>query len=165
MEGLYEAGYVDAERKVRVDVLHIPHFGNDRNVSEEFFRSVIAKDYIITGDGRHNNPEPDTLNMLVRARANESYTLDFAYRIEPGTRQRRRTRASGRPIWERTRRVLRQRTRRRRELPADLPPAGRKLAAYQFTPTRPLLNARNRTRWWNTLLRMFELTGSVTSTE
>ncbi|HEX6182315.1 MAG TPA: TIR domain-containing protein [Pyrinomonadaceae bacterium] len=81
MEGLRAAGYLDADGKVRVDVLHIPHFGSDYNVSEEFFRRVVAKDYIITGDGTHNNPEPATLNMIVRARASDSYTLDFSYRI------------------------------------------------------------------------------------
>ena len=81
LEGLHEAGYLDSEGKVYVDVLHIPHYGSDRNVSEEFFRRVIAKQYIITGDGKFNNPETATLNMLTKARQNDVYSLQFAHRV------------------------------------------------------------------------------------
>lgn len=81
MEGLHEAGYLDNEGKVHVDLLHIPHYGSDLNVSEEFFKRVIAGQYIITGDGRFNNPETTTLNMLTTARQNEVYSLQFAHRV------------------------------------------------------------------------------------
>jgi hypothetical protein len=81
LEGLHEAGYLDDEGKVHLDVLHIPHYGSDLNVSEEFFKRVIADQYIITGDGKFNNPETATLNMLTKARQNEVYSLQFAHRV------------------------------------------------------------------------------------
>ena len=81
LEGLYEAGYLDNEGKVHVDVLHIPHYGSQLNVSEEFFKRVIADQYIITGDGTHTNPEIKTLDLLTTARQNQDYALQFAHRV------------------------------------------------------------------------------------
>ena len=86
LEGLHEAGYLDSDGKVRVDVLHIPHQGSDLNVSEEFFKRVIADHYIITGNGKNGNPETKTLEMLTNARQNDvsqsnrDYKLQFAHR-------------------------------------------------------------------------------------
>lgn len=81
LEGLHEAGYLDNEGKVEVDLLLLPHFGSDANVSEEFFKRVIAKEYIITGNGKNKNPEEATLQMLTAARENKSYILQFAHRV------------------------------------------------------------------------------------
>lgn len=81
LEGLHEAGYLDSSGKFEVDVLHIPHYGSDQNVSEGFFTRVLARNYIITGDGTHHNPEPTTMNMIVNARQNDQYVFQFAHRI------------------------------------------------------------------------------------
>ena len=81
LEGLHEAGYLDNDGKMHVDLLNIPHFGSDLNVSEDFFKRVIAQHYIITGDGMHSNPETEMLNMLTKARHDQFYTLQFAHRV------------------------------------------------------------------------------------
>jgi hypothetical protein len=81
LEGLHEAGYLDRDGKVNVDVLEIPHQGSNFHVSEEFFKRVIATHYIITGDGKLGNPEEETLQMLTDARQSADYTLQFAYRV------------------------------------------------------------------------------------
>jgi hypothetical protein len=79
--GLHEAGYLDVNGKVEVDLLHIPHYASDQNVSEEFFKRVSAKNYVITGDGTHHNPEPKTMNMIFDARQNDQYFIHFSHRI------------------------------------------------------------------------------------
>jgi|GEM_PF-4028784 len=79
--GLHEAGYLDANGKVEVDLLHIPHLGTDLNVSEEFFKRVLAKNYLISGDGTFDNPKPETMNMIFNARQNDQYVLYFSNRI------------------------------------------------------------------------------------
>lgn len=81
LEGLHQAGYLDNDGKVNVEVLHIPHQGSHHHVTEEFFKRVTATQYIITGDGHQGNPEIPTLDMLTKARQNEEYKLVFANRV------------------------------------------------------------------------------------
>jgi hypothetical protein len=61
--------------KLHVDLLKIPHHGSDHNVSTEFFRQVTADHYVVSGDGKHGNPEIGTLKMLSEARGNARFTL------------------------------------------------------------------------------------------
>ena len=79
VDGLAAANLLDAG-KVHFDVLKVPHHGSDRNVDTEFFRSVTADHYVISGDGAHGNPEPATLRMLDEARGDASYDVWFTYR-------------------------------------------------------------------------------------
>ncbi|MBA4192346.1 MAG: hypothetical protein C0467_30615 [Planctomycetaceae bacterium] len=67
--------------KIEVDILKVPHHGSDRNVSTDFFRSVIAKHYVFSGDGSHNNPDKATLAMLTEARKTKKYTMWFTFRL------------------------------------------------------------------------------------
>jgi len=59
-----------------VDVLKVPHHGSDRNVTVDFFKAVPAKTYVISGDGKHDNPEPEMFRMIRDARAGDTgYTI------------------------------------------------------------------------------------------
>ena len=62
------------------DVLKVPHHGSDRNVSVDFFRQLPADHYIVSGNGKHGNPETETLRMLAEARGAAPYTVHFTYR-------------------------------------------------------------------------------------
>lgn len=70
---LFKAG------KFRCTLLKIPHHGSDHNVSTEFFRRVVADHYVFSGDGKHDNPELSTLQMLLDARPGEKYSVHFTY--------------------------------------------------------------------------------------
>lgn len=61
------------------DVFKLPHHGSDRNVTEEVFRKIKAKHYLVSGDGKHGNPEPAMFDMLFRARGNDDYTIHMTY--------------------------------------------------------------------------------------
>lgn len=64
ISGLETAGKLDAQGKLHVDILKIPHHGSDKNVSRSFFEKITADHYIISGNGRHHNPDKATLVML-----------------------------------------------------------------------------------------------------
>jgi beta-lactamase superfamily II metal-dependent hydrolase len=80
LQGLNSAG-LQANGKIDVDILKVPHHGSDRNVSTDFFRWVVAKHYVFCGDGSNCNPHAATLAMVTEARGNTNYTMWFAHRL------------------------------------------------------------------------------------
>lgn len=56
---------LDKNGKFHVDVLKVPHHGSDRNTSQEFFNIVYAEYYIISANGRDDNPSLDTLRWII----------------------------------------------------------------------------------------------------
>jgi beta-lactamase superfamily II metal-dependent hydrolase len=56
---------LDKEGKFYVDVLKVPHHGSDRNASREFFNTVIADYYVISANGRDDNPSVSTLKWII----------------------------------------------------------------------------------------------------
>jgi len=55
----------DNQGTIHVDILKVPHHGRDRNVSPEFFNTVIAEYYIVSANGRDDNPSIDTLKWII----------------------------------------------------------------------------------------------------
>jgi beta-lactamase superfamily II metal-dependent hydrolase len=103
MRGLQDAGVLTGE-SAHFDVLKLPHHGSDRNVTVDFFRRLPADHYIVSGNGKHGNPELATLRVLAEARGAAPYTVHFTYREgEEGLGQKIRTwkaeqKAAGRPV-------------------------------------------------------------------
>jgi len=56
---------LDKNGKFHVDVLKVPHHGSDRNTSQEFFSIVYAEYYMISANGRDDNPSLDTLRWII----------------------------------------------------------------------------------------------------
>ena len=80
---LAEAGLFDDHGRAHFDLLKMPHHGSDRNVAPEFFESITADRYVISGDGRHGNPEPDTFKMLLDSRKpGEHFNIYLTYALE-----------------------------------------------------------------------------------
>lgn len=65
LEGLRERQILTGET-MEVDVLKLPHHGSERNVSEEFFKTVLSKSYVISGNGDYDNPSAKTLIMIAK---------------------------------------------------------------------------------------------------
>jgi beta-lactamase superfamily II metal-dependent hydrolase len=103
LRGLEDAGVLNGET-ARFDVLKVPHHGSDRNVTVDFFRRLPADHYVVSGNGKHGNPEIETLRMLAEARGAAPYTVHFTYREgEDDLGRRIRTwkaeqKAAGRPV-------------------------------------------------------------------
>ncbi len=80
IENLEEHGLMDDEGKIHVDLLKMPHHGSDRNVEDDFFKRVTADHYVVSGDGRHHNPELETYRMLFKARqGGDPYVIHVTY--------------------------------------------------------------------------------------
>ena len=64
----------DKHGKFHVDILKVPHHGSDRNASAEFFDTVYADYYVISANGRDDNPSPDTLKWIIESNKNGKNT-------------------------------------------------------------------------------------------
>jgi len=69
-----------ADSTLQVNLLKVPHHGSDRNVETDFFRAVHADHYVISADGKDNNPELATLAMITDARRGDQFTIHFTNR-------------------------------------------------------------------------------------
>lgn len=94
LEGLRAAGLLTRSTN-HVQVLKMPHHGSDRNVDTDVFRTVTADNYVISGDGKYNNPELATLAMLTEARRGDDLFIYLTNREPRVVRwfDRKRTRA------------------------------------------------------------------------
>lgn len=67
LQGLGQAGLLDANGSLHVDLLKLPHHGSDRNVTKTFFKKVTADTYVASADGTNDNPDLATLIWIVEA--------------------------------------------------------------------------------------------------
>jgi beta-lactamase superfamily II metal-dependent hydrolase len=80
MEGL---DLVGKPGPLHVDILKVPHHGSSNNMETSFFERVTADHYVFSGDGKHGNPERETLEMLLEARGDdEDYTIHLTYAVK-----------------------------------------------------------------------------------
>ena len=62
---LSEKKMLNSEGRLHVDILKVPHHGSERNVSEQFFELVTADVYVISANGRDDNPSFATLKWII----------------------------------------------------------------------------------------------------
>lgn len=67
VDGLRAAGRL-TNGTFDVDVLKVPHHGSENNVDSDFVETVIARDYVFCGNGSHDNPNVDVIEMMFRRR-------------------------------------------------------------------------------------------------
>jgi ribonuclease BN (tRNA processing enzyme) len=67
-----ERGLLDSEGKYHVDVMKLPHHGSERNTSKEFFDTVTADNYVISANGRDDNPSLATLKWIIESKRKKS---------------------------------------------------------------------------------------------
>jgi beta-lactamase superfamily II metal-dependent hydrolase len=66
IEGLQTARLARNGR-LHVDVLKVQHHGSSRNTTRDFFDAITADTYVLSADGRHNNPQFETMKWIVEA--------------------------------------------------------------------------------------------------
>src|SRR5262249_55812253 len=71
VEGLEDAGYLK-EGRYSVDILKLPHHGSSRNCTEDLFKAVEAAHYVISANGKYDNPDTDTLCLIAEVRGEAS---------------------------------------------------------------------------------------------
>ena len=67
LQGLSQAGLLGPDGALHVDVLKMPHHGSSRNLTPAFLRTITADTYVISANGRHDNPDLACLIWLVEA--------------------------------------------------------------------------------------------------
>jgi hypothetical protein len=82
LQGLELVGLMKKGGKINVDLLKVPHHGSARNLDDDFFERIIAKHYVFSGNGEHGNPDREALEMLVKARRDDDYTIHLTYPID-----------------------------------------------------------------------------------
>jgi len=91
IDGLEMQNLLDENGACHVDCLKIPHHGSNRNVTPKFFEKVKADNYVISGAGKHGNPEPDTLSWIVKAAHKDERKIKIYVTNETdGTKELRR---------------------------------------------------------------------------
>ena len=81
LDGLRAAGLLNGQ-PLAVDILKVPHHGSDRNVDPDFFKQIVADAYVFSGDGKHGNPDRDTLQWIADARGKQAaYTVYLTYPV------------------------------------------------------------------------------------
>jgi beta-lactamase superfamily II metal-dependent hydrolase len=59
---------LDSKGKFYVDILKVPHHGSERNTTPEFFNTVRAEYYVISANGRDDNPSFNTLKWIIESK-------------------------------------------------------------------------------------------------
>jgi beta-lactamase superfamily II metal-dependent hydrolase len=86
LQGLERAGLLSPEGTLHVDLLKVPHHGSDRNVTKEFFETVTADIYVVSANGKHDNPDLITLKWMVEAAKEQGRAIEiFATNQTPST--------------------------------------------------------------------------------
>ena len=75
LEGLKEAGLLKEGGTLHVDILKMPHHGSVRNVTEEFLRTVTADHYVMSANGKYDNPDLGTLKLFSKVRGDSGCTV------------------------------------------------------------------------------------------
>ena len=76
LDGLKQAGVL-TDGKLHVDVLKVAHHGSDRNDTAKFFKTVTADTYVISANGKDDNPDYETLKWIVEAAHSAGRKIDI----------------------------------------------------------------------------------------
>lgn len=83
LQGLELVGLLKPGKQIEVDILKAPHHGSVHNVDADFFKRVVARHYVFSGDGVHGNPDRETLEMLLTARGVDAdYQVHLTYPLD-----------------------------------------------------------------------------------
>ena len=85
LKGLQDAGIAEQGGAVHLDILKLPHHGSIRNMRPEFLERVTADHYVISADGRHGNPETETLELIAASRKDDDFTIHLTNRVGTDT--------------------------------------------------------------------------------
>jgi hypothetical protein len=77
LDGLGQAGLLDNNGRMHVDVLKLPHHGSNRNITKTFFKKVTADTYVASANGKDDNPDLATLIWLVEAAKDQDRQVEI----------------------------------------------------------------------------------------
>ncbi|HET7434309.1 MAG TPA: hypothetical protein VFN10_06300 [Thermoanaerobaculia bacterium] len=78
LSALEGAGLLKKDKPLQLDLLKLPHHGSVRDVAPVFFERLQAKHYVISADGKHSNPDIETLELISKSRKDDDFTSHIA---------------------------------------------------------------------------------------
>jgi len=79
LNALDEEGFVEND-VCEVDVFKWPHHGSIKNLPQGIFKSIVADHHVISANGRHDNPDIESIELFVREhQADQATTLHMTY--------------------------------------------------------------------------------------
>ena len=83
LDGLEEINWPKQNGRWHFDLIKLPHHGSQNNVTQEFFETVTADCYLVSGDqDRFPNPHEKSMKWLYNARVGEDYRIWCTYQLE-----------------------------------------------------------------------------------
>jgi hypothetical protein len=79
LQGLENAGLLDAKGRIEVDVLKMPHHGSIRDIDLDYLQKIRARHFVFSANGKFSNPDLDTLKLLSKARPDDGFTIHLTY--------------------------------------------------------------------------------------
>jgi hypothetical protein len=73
LDALDSAG-LSTNGRTHFDLLKVQHHGSRHSTTQDFFERVTADSYVISGNGKDDNPSPDALAWLSQARHGQPFT-------------------------------------------------------------------------------------------
>jgi hypothetical protein len=67
LQGLEKARRIRPGQRKPLRLLKVQHHGSDRNAAADFFERLPADIYVVSANGKHGNPDPEALAMIVDA--------------------------------------------------------------------------------------------------
>jgi len=77
VEFLSEKQMLNSEGRLHVDILKVPHHGSERNVSKDFFDRITADTYVLSANGRDDNPSLSTLEFIIESASKIGNKIDI----------------------------------------------------------------------------------------
>jgi hypothetical protein len=78
LKGLAHHGRLDANDSIHVGTLKVQHHGSEHNINKTFCDHVTADNYIFCGNGEHENPDLDVIQVIFdRRMANDTRKFKF----------------------------------------------------------------------------------------
>lgn len=103
LSGLENAGQL-AGGHLEVDILKVPHHGSARNTKPAFFDTIHARTYVFSANGRHGNPDRQTIEWLIASREREEeYRMVFTYALKDIDAKRRELQTRDGSSWDESR--------------------------------------------------------------
>jgi hypothetical protein len=75
VEAWEELGLSEAD--AAVDILKMPHHGSSRNNPEIFLRKFPARHYVISANGKYDNPDGQVVEAIVKLNKNREFAIHF----------------------------------------------------------------------------------------
>jgi hypothetical protein len=70
----------DPKKPFPIDILKMPHHGSDRNLTKDFLKLFPADHYVISANGKYDNPDLKTLTGMAEVLGNREYTVHLTNR-------------------------------------------------------------------------------------